>query len=356
MNLLDLEKYNLLKKCDGFVENAIDHISSFSMRKSTMFSGLDGVESKISQSRGLFVNNKTGEVIARGFDKFFNINENLDENGECIISSRFTGDVSVYQKENGFLGLVGYDSESKDLFFASKNSSTSDFANRLKELFYELATDDEIVHIRHILKIKNACLVFEVIDVENDLHLIDYDDNKLIVIGLLSRTYDFSEFPYDFQEKQFGNLKNIMLKKKIGSFQNIQSALGFLKHKGLERSEGWVINDKNNNYIKVKSDFYKRIRVLRSYIMAYRTKSGTVKYATPQDLYDYAVIRLGSERNHRELNDEEREMILSYLKVFTENSEVVLNAFNNRKGPYSFVETYAVMEKLALENGLKSFD
>lgn len=57
-----------------------------------------------SKARGLFLDGN-GNVVARGFEKFFNLGENEQTTRENI-DKRLKFPVRVERKENGFLGLV----------------------------------------------------------------------------------------------------------------------------------------------------------------------------------------------------------------------------------------------------------
>jgi tRNA splicing ligase len=87
-----------------------------------------------SELRGLFVNTNTFEIVARSYEKFFNINEREDTELN-FIKNKFNYPVSVYVKENGYLGILGYDSENDKLIFSSKASLDNDFAKWFTEIF-----------------------------------------------------------------------------------------------------------------------------------------------------------------------------------------------------------------------------
>ncbi|HJL44967.1 MAG TPA: RNA ligase, partial [Polyangiaceae bacterium LLY-WYZ-15_(1-7)] len=78
-------------------------------------------------ARGLFVDVEEGLVVARSYDKFFNLGER-PETTMGALKERLAWPVTGWVKENGYLGIVGYDAREEALVFASKSSLESDFA------------------------------------------------------------------------------------------------------------------------------------------------------------------------------------------------------------------------------------
>lgn len=65
------------------------------------------------KARGLFINRNTNEIVSRSYNKFFNIEERLTTKMHVLVNTlRFP--VTVYDKANGFLGTVGYNSETDE--------------------------------------------------------------------------------------------------------------------------------------------------------------------------------------------------------------------------------------------------
>ena len=92
------------------------------------------------KARGLFINRNTNEIVSRSYNKFFNIEERLTTKMHVLVNTlRFP--VTVYDKANGFLGTVGYNSETDELVFTSKSYTSSGqkdgHAKWVEELFYK---------------------------------------------------------------------------------------------------------------------------------------------------------------------------------------------------------------------------
>ena len=58
-----------------------------------------------------------------------------DMNGWQALKNRLQFPVTVYQKENGYLGLISYDYYNDDLFFTTKSTPNGDYAVHFKNLF-----------------------------------------------------------------------------------------------------------------------------------------------------------------------------------------------------------------------------
>ena len=110
---LDIDDVMLEMKRSPLVsESKFGNISSFNFTRQAFRKGVwDNVTTK---ARGLFINTNTKKIVARSYNKFFNINE-MPETQLIFLKSRFEYPVSVYKKYNGYLGLIGYDGESDNL-------------------------------------------------------------------------------------------------------------------------------------------------------------------------------------------------------------------------------------------------
>ncbi len=71
------------------------------------------------QARGLYLDTAQSRVAARAYNKFFNIGER-PETGWSALQQSLWFPVSCYVKENGFLGLVSWDTEKESLFITTK--------------------------------------------------------------------------------------------------------------------------------------------------------------------------------------------------------------------------------------------
>ncbi len=166
-----------------------NNISSFNFTRDAFFSKKwDGLT---CTARGLFVDTEKDKVVARGYSKFFNINERDETRLEHLLQI-FKGKITCYKKENGFLGIMSYVND--DLFLASKSTNEGEFATYFKTIFDNSDIDKE--KLKDYLKNNDVSLTFEVIDIENDPHIIEYDKSKIVLLDIIHNDYEFRKEPY----------------------------------------------------------------------------------------------------------------------------------------------------------------
>lgn len=107
-------------------------LTSFSFTSHAFRNGIwEGV---ITKARGLFINTEKNEIVARSYDKFFNLGEQYDPDYEL---RRLKFPVTAYEKYNGFLGILSWDEEANDLRFCSKSREYGKYSKLFKEAFYQ---------------------------------------------------------------------------------------------------------------------------------------------------------------------------------------------------------------------------
>lgn len=174
-------------------------ISSFNFtRKAFQERKWDGVSMK---ARGLFINRNTKEIVSRSYNKFFNIDERLTTKMHVLVNTlRFP--VTVYDKANGFLGTVGYNSETDELVFTSKSYTSASgqkdgHAKCVEELFHKTFDASQIEDVKEYVKKRNVSLVFEVVLPEKDPHIIECKSDKLVLLDIVKRQMKYEKLPYE---------------------------------------------------------------------------------------------------------------------------------------------------------------
>ena len=72
-----------LRANKNIVERKYGDISSFNFSASAFFNKI--WDEQTVKARGLYINTKTGEVVARSYDKFFNIGERPETQMDCLL-------------------------------------------------------------------------------------------------------------------------------------------------------------------------------------------------------------------------------------------------------------------------------
>lgn len=247
------EYLDKLRNNEYIREKTFGNISSFNFTKKAFFKGVwNGITTK---ARGLFINTKTEKIVARSYDKFFRIDELSRQEIDNI-----TFPVIVYKKENGFLGILGYDEETDNLIIASKSSINGEYADYFKNLLY--STIDDIECLKMYLKENNCSMVFEVIDIENDPHIIEYDKSKIVLLDVIYNEINFRKISYprlctiankfNFEIKEEVDI--IWTKAGLDEFLDLTQREGYSYD--FKNIEGFVLEDANGFMFKVKTYYY----------------------------------------------------------------------------------------------------
>lgn len=145
------------------------------------------------KARGLFINTENNEVVARGYEKFFNINEVKSTELDHLLVKFKDKPITLYKKENGFLGIMSW--VNGELFVASKSTNQGDFATWFRQLYNQSDINKEC--LENYLQHHNVSLLFEVIDIENDPHIIKYDKSKIVLLDVVKNQFEFERLPYN---------------------------------------------------------------------------------------------------------------------------------------------------------------
>lgn len=245
------------------------HISSFNFKRDVFFN--KKWDELNVHARGLFVNTAQNVIVARSYEKFFNVGERPETQPD-VLSGRLKFPVKVWVKENGYLGLVGYDPECDDFVFASKSSLTSEFAGWLRARFDVLVTDEK-VRRELLLYLKSdggKTLIFEVIEPEHDPHIVEYLNPELVLLDIVRNTVKFE--PADEAErKRIATMLGCRSKQLMTTLKSYEAFEGWsrvmkdfdYKFQGCHL-EGFVLEDSEGFMVKVKLPWYAFWRQMRT--------------------------------------------------------------------------------------------
>lgn len=219
-------------------------------------------------ARGLYINTAEERIIARGYNKFFNMEE-AESTKMLNLQRNLTYPLQAYVKENGYLGIIGLDTASNDLFITSKSDITGDYATWFKELFLKKTTAETRENMIEYIKEHDVTFLFEVVDIEYDPHIIDYDESEIYLIDIVKNDLQFSKLNYYelFAIASLFSLKCKKLAYTINSWNDFLkwnemiSSLDY-KYRG-KYIEGFVIEDSSGFMFKKKCDYYRNWKLLR---------------------------------------------------------------------------------------------
>lgn len=218
----------------------------------------DGVwNDETIKARGLFINKVTGDIVARSYNKFFQYDETQET--KDYVDNNLVYPLYISKKFNGFLGILSvYNNE---FFIATKSTNDGEYCDYFKNILNNTIfnNEQETKELFNILKENNCSAVFEVMDMENDQHIV-YENNPLALLDFIPNSLDLNGIDKDVELsetlKNKINLKSIVIakNKKINSKEELDKFLQDMEENELE---GAVITDSNGFMWKFKTNFYR---------------------------------------------------------------------------------------------------
>ena len=264
-------------------ESKFGHISSFNFTKDAFYKKI--WDDQTMRARGLFFNVENGEIIAKSFLKFFNINERENTKLDNL-KNVFQFPVTAWVKYNGFLGLVGYDSARDTLLISSKSNPNSEFAGYFKDIFNHTLDENQQLEIKKYIKEQKSTLVFEVIDSTNDPHMIKYNFPHLVLLEIVENNINEHKVKSYEELQLFSNKYNIPLKVKAKVLDNWREFYQWYEEVTADDYkynnqyiEGFVLEDSVGFMTKVKLQYYGFWKHMRS-VKDDVSKNGYTKYTS----------------------------------------------------------------------------
>ena len=253
------------------------------------------------KARGLFLD-EDGKIVARGFNKFFNLNERPEITDRSIFSWKFP--LTSATKENGSLGMVT--TYKNEPFYSTKKAVTGEYRDRLeKHLTEHLESNVDAFFER--LRVLKATALFEVVD-KADPHIISYKREGVVLIGLVRNTWDQEELPLTLLD-EFGFNKpytvTIETKEELVKLLRMYKETPDVTRNEVinfnesysQYTEGVVITDANGKKVKIKGLYYQFWKKVRGFA------SGKTKDEFGKLVYDWLVFHDLQDANVLEIRD-----------------------------------------------------
>jgi T4 RnlA family RNA ligase len=226
---------------DGWVvknDHPTHSISIYNYAPKTQY---EGKWDNITKScRGLVLDSE-GNVVARAFNKFFNLEEHKPEE---LPNEPF----EVYEKMDGSLGIVFY--YKGEWHVATRGSFTSDQAVKGKEMLNQMSV------IRNYPTTglnTNWTYLFEIIYDENRI-VCEYDFEGLVLIGIYDNETG-EEVSWNEAIKLFALYSDFRIVKRYNGITDYSILGGMIS----SDREGYVVRFKNGMRVKIKGEDYKRL-------------------------------------------------------------------------------------------------
>ncbi len=246
-------------------EKQFGNISSFNFTRDAFYN--KAWDSITCKARGLYIDTKRKVIVARSYDKFFNLNER-PETTLAALQQNLQFPVQAYVKVNGFLGIVGYDVAADRLIITSKGDWGGLYAQIFQEtLLAELG--GRVALLKEYVKQNNCSVIFECVEPVQDPHIIAYDKPEVVLLEIIANSVDFHHKPYA-EVQQLAQQLGVQAKRLAFTFSSWQELAVWLqqimqpgyKYEG-EYIEGFVIEDANGFMTKLKLAYYTQWKHLR---------------------------------------------------------------------------------------------
>ena len=319
------EIVQLMRNNKYIKEKQFGNVSSFNFTREAFCKG--AYDDMSIRARGLYIDTVENKVVARAYNKFFNLNERNETKIENLNSSlKFP--VKAYLKENGFLGLISVYND--EFFFASKSSIESEHAQvYMKNLFDKQFDSDTKSRVKEFLKSNNTTMVVEVVDIENDPHIIEYKESKLVLLDIIHNCIGtFSKLSYK-DINRFGQSIGMEVKKLYKTIQTFDELVELIdkcndinaSFDGIEgQIEGFVFEDYSGFMFKLKTEYYKYWKSLRALSVEVQNKGYSVhtsKLVYPEMNLFYGFLK----DKFKDLSTEERKALCNANDIISLRKE-----------------------------------
>lgn len=239
-----------------------DGISSFNFSSKAFYN--KAWHDETIRARGLFVDTESGRVVARSYNKFFNLGE-MPETQIDSLKENLVFPLVPYLKENGFLGLI-FSRDGQTLQYASKSTDEGTFAEYLRDIAEKTIPNAIRNKIAWYLFCMDRTLVVEVIDPINDPHIVDYDNQHLVALDLVDNEFEFKPIDYHvlYQKANSWGMEHKTRYCPLNDFFSFESVINQIEfNPTTHRYEGFVFTDQNGFMFKFKTPWYRGWKMAR---------------------------------------------------------------------------------------------
>lgn len=236
-------------------------------------------DSTTVKARGLFFNENTGEIVARGYDKFFNLGEsNGYQSFEDMVNAGNGSLMTCSLKYNGFLTIVSV--VNRELVFFSKSGVTT-FSKVAEGIFYRKFNSEQASILKGFLGNNNCSATFECLSTL-DPHICEIEEDNIVLLDVIRNEEDFVALEKSEYENVLGSLmgeEDIIVSEHL-SMDDEEIFNNIIDEVNDRRLEGVVVRFGNNRNLmsKVKTDWYVGVKDFRSVISSKKSRQPRTVY------------------------------------------------------------------------------
>lgn len=230
-----------------------DGISSFNFTNKAFWKG--HWDNETVKARGLFIDTDRNEIVARGYDKFFTLEEH-----KCLqLACDLKYPIEISRKENGYLGLFSVTKDGKP-FFASKSTNQGWFANEFERILRD-KLGNNLNDLIALAANENLTFVFEVISMD-DPHIIAYNHDDVVLLDIIYNRINFACCEYRNLARVAKSF-DLSVREKPVVVYNDTELIQQMQFADEDKTEGFVAHDANGFMFKYKSYYYRYWKNLR---------------------------------------------------------------------------------------------
>ena len=235
-------------------------------------------DSQTVRARGLFLDKNNGKVVARGYDKFFNVGQSgapatirdlAEEAQRAAKNDERAGRVTIRRKHNGFLAIASV--INGGLVVLSKSGITA-YSREAERILRAQIGDAGCERLRRLLAGMNASATFECIS-KRDPHMVYYRRDQVIFLDLIRNAEGYDPVDYEAASTAIRTASTLLpvAEGKTLSYgwewrnaDELENVIARMAQKASrDRSEGYVISYGGGRMAKIKSRWYTRAKWLR---------------------------------------------------------------------------------------------
>lgn len=229
-----------------------------------------------TSARGLFLDKETGNILARGYQKFFNIGEPVNGPTKEEWLEKVSYPVRVTRKENGYLIILG--SINGKLTVFSKGGVTP-FSRHAEKFILSMWDDEMIGELIDFMDSNNVSITAEMVDPFHDPHMENYNVAELVLLDTISNewepaitpagTIDELELLEVYGEQYWDHIDGVyrmgMVRRAEPQIAETPEELVKLMnfYTNETNGEGAVLQDSNGWMVKIKGEYYSNLKKAR---------------------------------------------------------------------------------------------